>query len=270
MEDPRMLPPPPTAERRARDSLEYRDDGMHRRPSMDRPYARVVSRDIDPSIKSDKPQNKLEDPPNDAKHKEMTDPGREALNNGTVSATTARPPPPPAARGADPKLEATPYNYDRERHHAPPPVAAAAAVDRHGNGGSIGRGVGGARDSDPRDPRDPPAYDKPRDPRDPYYSSPAVYPAIPPASADYRGRDDYPPRAVQPPLDYIRGPAPPSPATYEERYPRGTPMDLEPPPRGREGYRDLPPRQHDYIQKRKYDSPEYVDPYVDDYRVHSS
>src|SRR5271167_3063486 len=126
MDDPRMLPP---AERRARDSLEYRDDGMHTRPSMDRSYARVVSRDIDPSIKSDKPQNKPEDSPNDAKHKEMTDPGRETLNNGTVGATTARPPPPPSARGADPKLE-TSYNYDRERHHAPP-AAASTAVDRY-------------------------------------------------------------------------------------------------------------------------------------------
>ena len=119
MDDSRMLPPPPTAERRARDSLEYRDDDMHTRPSMDRSYARVVSRDVDSSIKSDKPQNKPEDSPNDAKHKEMTDPGRETLNNGAVGATTARPPPPPAARGADPKLEATSHNYDRERHHAP-------------------------------------------------------------------------------------------------------------------------------------------------------
>jgi hypothetical protein len=290
MDDPRMLPPSSTAERRPRDSLEYRDDDMHRRPSMDRSYPRVVSRDIDPSIKSDKPQNKPEDSTNDAKHKEITDLGREPLNNGNVGATTARPPPPPAtARGADLKLEASSYNYDRERHHAPPP---AAAVDRYRepppgdygraaystfegregyvSGGGIGRGVGGARESDPRDSRDSPAYDKPRDPRDPYYSSPAGYPAIPPPSAEYRGRDDYPPRAAQPPLDYIRGPVPPSTATYEERYPRGSPMDLELPPRGREGYRDLPPRQHDYVQKRKYDGPEYVDPYFEDYRVHYS
>jgi len=43
-------------------------------------------------------------------------------------------------------------------------------------------------------------------------------------------------------------------------------MDLEPPAsRGREGYRDLPPRPLDYGLKRKYDPPEYSDPY-DDYR----
>ena len=115
-----------------------------------------------------------------------------------------------------------------DRYREPPPDDYGRAAystfegrGGHGNGGGIGRGVGGARDSDPRDSRDPPAYDKPRDPRDPYYSSPAGYPAIPPPSSDYRGRDDYPPRAAQPPLDYIRGPAPPPPATYEERYPRG-------------------------------------------------
>jgi hypothetical protein len=46
-------------------------------------------------------------------------------------------------------------------------------------------------------------------------------------------------------------------------------MDLEPPAsRGREGYRDLPPRPLDYGLKRKYDPPEYPDPY-DDYRVPS-
>jgi hypothetical protein len=109
------------------------------------------------------------------------------------------------------------------------------------------------------DPREPP-YDKSRDLRDPYYDSPS-YPAVPPS--EYRGRDAYPPRA-QPPLDYARG------AAYDERYPRGA-MDLDS-PRGREGYRDLPPRPFDYDigAKRKFDSPEYRDPYVDDYRVLSS
>ena len=225
----------------------------------------------------------------EAKINELADPGREALSNGTVGAPSAH----SAARGADSKPEDHPsaaYGYDRDRHHAPPPAVAERYRDPppgeygrapystfEGRGGSgsgsssMGRGESGsgARDSDPRDLRDhPPVYDKPRDPRDPYYSSPTSYPAIPPPASEYRGRDPYPPRAAQPPLDYTRGPAPPPlPATYDERYPRGSPMDLESPIRGREGYRDLPPRQLEYGHKRKYDGPEYIDPYVDDYRV---
>jgi hypothetical protein len=291
-----MLPPPPAvpADRRPppRDPMDYRDEGMNhnRRPSIDnRAYGRVVSRDVDPSIKSESPSNIQKPPetssPIDAKKIKDDSGARDNLNNGAGIPPSARqssrpppagPPPPPAM---DPKHQA-PYGYDRER---PPPPDRYREPDDYGRGGPYspfegrgeGRGgarVGGsARDSDPRDLRDPHAYDKLRDPRDPYYAN---YPAAggpPPPTSEYTsgagGREPYPPRAAPPPLDYPRGPPPP--AAYDERYPppRGPPMDLEPPAsRGREGYRDLPPRPLDYGLKRKYDPPEYSDPY-DDYRV---
>jgi hypothetical protein len=52
----------------------------------------------------------------------------------------------------------------------------------------------------------------------------------------------------------------------EERYPRGPPVNLDP-PRGRDhGYQDLPSRSFDYVQKRKYDG-DYIDEYRDDPKV---
>ena len=256
---------------------------MLRRPSVERSYARVATREVDPSTQSDKTNNKSpEHLPTDAKLKEKADPGRENLNNGPIGAITARP---TAPRSADPKFDATSYNYGRERHPPadrykdPPPSDYRRATystyegrgGAHADGGSIGRGGNGdraRRDSDLRGSRDPPGYDKQRDPRDHYYSSPANHPTIPLSASEYRGRDDYSSRAIPPPLDDVRGPAPPPPAAYGERYPRGAPLDLEPPiGRGREGYRDLLPRQHDYGTKRKFDDPEFVDPYLDDYRV---
>jgi hypothetical protein len=240
---------PPANERRPRDSLEYRDENIDSRrpPSADRPYGRVAPREVDTPLKTESPNlaKTAEDPkvsPLAAKHKENTDPGRDPLSNGS----RARPP-------MDSKIGTPPaYGYGRERPEHP---------DIYRDGGEFGRGPystfeGRGRGIDPRDVRGEPPYDKPRDPRDPYYASPP-YPAVPPS--EYRGRDAYPPRA-QPPLDYARG------VPYDERYPRDMDLDL---PRGREGYRDLPTRPQEYGQKRKFDTPDYMDPYLDDYRVHS-
>jgi len=293
-----MLPPPtvvPADSRRPppRDPMDYRDvEGMNhnRRSSIDsRTYGRVVSRDVDPSsIKSESPNNSQKPPessPIDTKKIIKDETGaRDTLSNGAPGRQSTRlpqppgPPPPPAM---DPKHQA-PYGYERER--PPPPDRYRDAGDygrggpystsegERGRGGGDGARIGGpARDSDPRDLRDPHGYDKLRDPRDPYYSSyPAAGGPAPPTSeysSGAGGREPYPPRAAPPPLDYPRGPPPP--AAYDERYPppRGPPMDLEPPAsRGREGYRDLPPRPFEYGLKRKYDPPDYPDPY-DDYRV---
>jgi hypothetical protein len=243
--------PPTASDRRPRESLEYRDEPIHnRRLSGERPYVRNDIKSESSTLSTKPDTSTIE-----TKRKEIIDPGRETLNNG--AAPVRGPPRPPM----DAKLDDHPssYGYDRERHGPPP--------DRYRETGDYGRAPystfeGRGRDSDPRDIREPPAYDKPRDPRDPYYSSPANYPPAPLPPSDYRGRDAYPPRQP-PPLDYPRGPAP----AFDERFPRGPPMDLEPPNRGREGFRDLPPRPPEFGQKRKFDSPEYMDPYYDDYRV---
>jgi hypothetical protein len=65
-------------------------------------------------------------------------------------------------------------------------------------------------------------------------------------------------------MEYARDAPPRAVTSYEERYSRGAPVDLDPPIR--EGYRDYPPRP-EYGTKRKHDDPEYMDPYYDDYRV---
>lgn len=255
VENPRMLPPPPPPpppppeSKRSRDSLEFRDEGVidNRRSSTERLYA---------SSKSESTQNKLEDSP-DAKRKDISDPGSwETLNNGTASRQPASQRPPMGS-----KLDEQ-YGFDRGRHGPPPPPPPREDRYRDPPGdygrasystyeGRGGVGGGGVRDSDSRGP--PVDYRRSRDPRDPPYSSTAGYP---PPPIDYRGsRDAYPP-----PLDFVRG------SSYDERYPRGSPMDLEPPARGKEAYRDLPPR-HDYGPKRKYEEPEFRDPYYDDFRV---
>jgi hypothetical protein len=221
----------PPVERRPRNSMEYRNE--ERRSSIERSYGRIEP------VKLESPglSKPIKTPPHstiEAKLKDITDPGREPLNG-----TRSRPP------LADIKPEtSSPYGY-------PPP-------ERYRDAGDYGVPPyppfeGRGRDPDPRGE----PYDK-RDPRDPYYSSPS-YPAVPPS--EYRGKDAYPPRA-QPPLDYARGPA------YDERYPRG-PMDLDS-QRGREGYRDLPPRSFEYDvgAKRKLDTPDYRDPYDDPYKVY--
>jgi hypothetical protein len=217
---------PPPSDRR-RDPLEY--EGLdNRKPSNDRSYARVA--DIPNKLES--PHAKpTQTPPHatiEAKLKDITDPGRDALNNGS------RPRPPP-----DLKPEVPSYGYPERYRDAT---------------GDYGTRPYAAFDPDPRGEH---PYDKTRDPRDPYYTS--SYPAVP--SSEYRGRDAYPPRA-QPPLDYARG------AAYDERYPRDTVDLDPPRGRGRESYVDLQPRPFDYElgSKRKLD-PEYRDPYIDEYRV---
>ena len=301
-DDPRMLPPSSavSADSRRpppREPMDYRNvESMNhnRRPSLDnRAYGRVVSRDLDPSIKSESPGNSQKPPeassPIDTKKIKDETGGRDNLSNGAgippsarQSARPPQPPGPPPPPAMDPKHQA-PYGYERER---PPPPERYRDADDYGRGGpystfeggrSEGRGGGAARVGGPTrdsDLRDPHGYDKLRDTRDPYYSSYSAAGGPAPPITEYSsgpgGREPYPPRAAPPPLDYPRG-APP-PAAYDERYPppRGPPMDLEPPgSRGREGYRDLPPRPLDYGLKRKYDNPDYPDPY-DDYRVYPS
>jgi hypothetical protein len=218
----------PPSDRR-RDPLEY--EGHDIRPSIDRSYARVA----DAKLESPSHPKPSKSPPHstiEAKLKDITDPGRESLNGARTRAPSDVISEKTTSYGYP-----TPERYrDAGEYGARPPYAA------------FERG----RDQDPREP----PFDK-RDPRDPYYSSPN-YPAV--APSDYRIRDAYPPRA-QPPLDYARGTA------YDERYPRGA-LDLDP-PRGRGEYRDLPPRPLDYDigAKRKFDDPEYRDPYLDEYRV---
>lgn len=275
MDEPRMLPPS-AGPRRPRDpTMDYRDEenNDNRPSSLDRSYSRVVSREVDSIKNSPSLPTKSEDTTIiETKHKDLADPGRDTLNNGAASVVST------AVRSTrpDPKLEDHPssYGYDRDRlgPGPPPPPSGHPPSERYREPGEYGRAPystfegrgGGTRDSNPRGLRDSPAYDKSRDPRDPYYS--ADYPTVP-HSSEYRGRGTYPPRATQPPLDYARGPPPSAVATYEERYPRGMPIDLEPPSRGREGYRDLPPRPHEYGPKRKFSDPGFSDPYFDDYRV---
>jgi hypothetical protein len=237
-----MLPPP--VERRHRDPFEYRDDNIdsRRHSSVDRSYGRVASRNNDlPARHSSPTISKIEDgsiaSPLTVKRAEGSPPGRESLGNG------ARPRPP-----VDNKIDPSPYDYGRERPGHPDMYREG----EYGRGrGSYSNFEGRGRGIDPPDMRTESFY-KQRDPRDPYYAS--SYSAEPPS--EYRGRDAYPPREP-PPSDY-RG------APYDERFPRDLELD---PRRGREEYRDLPPRSHEYGQKRKYDDPEYRDPYMDDYRV---
>jgi hypothetical protein len=229
IEDSRIPP-----ERRPRDPLDYRQEPERRGSIPDRSYARMAGEPLKPGSPSSKP---IDDPnisTQAGKHKDAADTAREILNPRVR---------PPIAPSIDEKPDSAAYGYNRERLAQPAPTA-----DRYRDVPEYGRApypppAGRGRDPDPREP----PYDRSRDPRDPYYDYP------PPA--DYRGREPYPPRP--PPLDYPRD------TPYDERYPpplRGAPLDLDA-PRGREAYRDLPPRSQDYGQKRKYSPPDYIDPY---------
>ena len=239
-DDLRMLANP-TLDRRPPQDLDFRIGPVRdERPLGDRGYPRAGPK-IDPAGPMKPDSSSIEQ-----KHKDTTESSArgEALNGGGSTRTSL-----------DPKSEGS-YGYpplgDRYRELPPSDYARPSYPPFEGRSG---RGEPDLREREP--------FEKLRGPRDPYYSS---YPSLPPS--EYRDREAYPPRREPHPLDY-----PPRGAAYDERYPptRGPPVDLDPPmSRGREGFRDLPPRAPpgtEFGTKRKYDGPEYMEPYYDDHRV---
>ena len=241
--------------------MEYRDESSGRRASIsERPYARMAGEPIKPGDSPPNSKLPVADPsisPREGKHKDIMDSStRETLGGG--GGPRARGPPPPPALGEKHVEPSTGYGYDRERPPLPPAERYRDAPGDYGRAPYPPSYAGHPRDVDHRSIRGESPYERSRDPRDTYYDYP------PPS--DYREREPYPPRAP-PPLDYPSRNAP-----YDERYPpphppRGATMDLDT-QRGREGYRDLPPRSQDSRPKRKYSASEYMDPY-DDPRVSS-
>lgn len=244
IDEPRM---PPTERRPPRDPLEYREETERRTSLSERPYPRGTGEPTKPPSPTSKPTDNPTLTPQTARSKENLDPARERESN-----LRGRAPPPSSVEEKLDSPAATStsaYGYNRER---PPPAPSSAQTPERYRDTEYSRAypppppAGRLRDPDPREP----PYDRARDPRDPYYDYP---PHPPPSTAEYRGREPYPPSRA-PPVDY------PGNAPYEDRYPPA-PMDLEP-PRGREGYtRDLPPRSQDYGPKRKLSGSDYVDPY---------
>ena len=245
-----MEPPP-----RSRDPISYREESLNKRPEVERSYSRVPSRDINPPIKNEppKPHESSAIDTKKAKLEITTEPGRDNLNTKAIGSVT-RP-------STEPKREdrrvSSYTGYDRP----PPPPAPIAPLERYERDprGYESRSSYSSAERDGRRAsgyRADPPYEK-RDSRDPYYSN---YSEAPPS--EYRRRATYPPRD---PMEYARGPPP---SSYGEKYPpRGPPMEIEPARRREEGYRDLPPRSHEFGTKRKYDESEFRDPYFDDYAV---
>lgn len=233
-----MLPPP--IEGRPRDFREYPQQAENRRLLRDENYSRAPPRGADINEKSEPPESKISEDlftsARDGPRKEFVDPGRDPLRKGPRGALD----PEEGARLA--------YGYDRERMMPPERYRDASGYGRnpYGNYEGLGRGRGARGDL---------SYNRSRDSRDFYHDS-SNYP---PAPVHNRGRNAYPGSSPSA-MSYART------TTPEERYPRGPPVNLDP-PRGREeGYRDSPSRSFDHVQKRKYDD-DYVDEYRDDPKV---
>lgn len=232
VDDPRMLPP--SIEGRQRNFREYPQQAGNRRLLSDEEYSADIAEKLEP------PKSKISEDPSpsarDGPRKEFVEPGRDPLSKGSRGALD----PEEGGRLA--------YGYDHERMMQPERYRDTSGYNRNPYG--TYEGLGRRRGA-----RDDLSYNRSRDSRDFYRDAPN-YPLVP---AQNRGRDVYPGSSPSP-VSYTGATAP------EERYPRGPPVNLDP-PRGRDhGYQDLPSRSFDYVQKRKYDG-DYIDEYRDDPKV---